>query len=256
MKYPRAVFAAAAIALGVAVTLTPPDGPQGCCTRAHAQTASPEAKTEPTREPSTAPSTWDHNGSVMVLLESGASREFHYQTPRPGMMEAGARSGSLLFRGRLDNGQYSGTAYIFNPRCGPIPFQVTGTALDNDERIVLTGQAPLVGRNCRTSGSFTSTLEFKRLNPTAATAPQQQLEGAMPAPSVEPPRSETPSAAQADTAPKKLTASKATPDTATAQLPATNASPAATKGVDHYLLGILIIAVILVIGAAAMLAAS
>jgi hypothetical protein len=252
MKYPRAVFAAAVFALGATVMLTLQDGPQGCCTRAHAQTASPEAKTEPTTEPTI----WDHNGSVMILVESGASREFHYQTPRPGMVEAGARSGSLLFRGRVDNGQYSGTAYIFNPRCGPIPFQVTGTSLDSDERIVLTGQAPLVGRNCRTSGSFTSTLEFKRLNPIAATPSQQPLAGATPPPSVEQPTSQTPPATEAATSPNKLTASKVVPDTPTVQLPATNATPAATKKVDNYLLGIFIIALILVIGAAAMLAAS
>jgi hypothetical protein len=36
------------------------------------------------------------------------------------MLEAGAHPGSLLFRGQVDNGQYSGTAYLFNPHCGAI----------------------------------------------------------------------------------------------------------------------------------------
>ena len=40
---------------------------------------------------------WDHNGSVMYLVANGASREFHYQKPRPGMLDAGVRPGSLLF---------------------------------------------------------------------------------------------------------------------------------------------------------------
>jgi hypothetical protein len=108
--------AAAAIALGAAVTVTLQDGIKQCCTRAHAQTqtASPD------------PANWDHNGSVMYLVKNGSSREFHYQKPRPGMLEAGARPGSLLFRGQFDNGQYFGTAYIFNPHCGQIPFQVKG----------------------------------------------------------------------------------------------------------------------------------
>jgi hypothetical protein len=105
---------------------------------------------------------WDHNGSVMYLLEDGASREFHYSKPRPGMFDAGVRPGALLFRGEIDGAQYSGTAYIFNPHCGPIPFEVKGQSLDADERIVLTGQAPRVGRNCRTYELYTSTLEFHR----------------------------------------------------------------------------------------------
>src|SRR5690348_8308748 len=106
---------------------------------------------------------WDHNGSVMYLIANGASREFYYQKPRPGMLDAGARPGSLLFRGQVNNGQYLGTAYIFNPQCGVIPFEAKGPILDDDERIVLTGQAPRVGRNCRIYASYTSTLEFRRL---------------------------------------------------------------------------------------------
>jgi hypothetical protein len=105
---------------------------------------------------------WDHHGSVMYLVANGSSREFYYQKPRPGMLDAGARPGSLLFRGQVNNGQYSGTAYFFNPHCGSIPFEVKGPILEDDERIVLTGQAPRVGQNCRTYGSYTSNLEFRR----------------------------------------------------------------------------------------------
>jgi hypothetical protein len=144
----RAVLAVVAIA-AVAVALL--DGIKPCCTSANAQT-----QTTPPE-----PAMWDHNGSVMYLVENGSSREFHYQRPRPGMLEAGARPGSLLFRGQVDNGQYSGTAYLFNPLCGAIPFQVKGPILDNDERIMLTGQVPQVGRNCRIYGSSTSHLEFR-----------------------------------------------------------------------------------------------
>ena len=106
------------------------------CTSAQAQTqtAPPES------------TIWDHNGSVMYLIANGSSREIFYQKPRPGILEAGALSGSLLFRGEINNGQYLGTAYIFNVHCGPIPFEVEGPILDDDERIVLTGQAPRVGR--------------------------------------------------------------------------------------------------------------
>src|SRR5215831_16788921 len=114
-----------------------------------------------TQTASAEPTIWDHNGSVMYLVANGQSREFHYQKPRAGMSEVGARPGSLLFRGEIDNGQYFGTAYVFNPHCGQIPFQVKGPVLDNDERIMLTGQVPRVGRNCRAYESSTSNLEFR-----------------------------------------------------------------------------------------------
>ena len=105
---------------------------------------------------------WDHNGSIVYLVANGSSREFYYQKPRPGMLDVGARPGSLLFRGQLNSGQISGTAYFFNLHCGSIPFEVKGASLENEERIVLTGQAPRVGQNCRTYGSYTSNLEFRR----------------------------------------------------------------------------------------------
>jgi hypothetical protein len=95
------------------------------------------------------------------------------------MLDAGARPGSVLFRGEVNNGQYLGTAYIFNPHCGPIPFEVKGPILD-DQRIVLTGQAPRVGRNCQTYGSYTSNLEFRRSKPNEATQSEEPSAAAQP----------------------------------------------------------------------------
>jgi hypothetical protein len=156
----RAGFAVAVIALVSTVGLAT----EQYCTSAQAQTqpASPE------------PTIWDHNGSVMYLVANGSSREVYYQKPRAGMLDAGARPGSLLFRGEVNNGQYLGTAYIFNLHCGQIPFEVKGPVLNDDERIVLTGQAPRVGQNCRTYGSYTSNLEF-RLKPNEASQSQEPL---------------------------------------------------------------------------------
>jgi hypothetical protein len=159
----RAELAVVAIAL-VATVATAFDAIKECSTsaRAETQTASPEQ------------TFWDHNGSVMYLVANGAAREIYYQKPRAGILEVGARSGSLLFRGEIENGEYSGTAYIFNPHCGQIPFQVKGPAPDNDERITLTGQAPRVGRNCRAYESYTSNLEFRRLTPEEVAQYQEQ----------------------------------------------------------------------------------
>jgi hypothetical protein len=132
--------------------------------------------------PSAERTLWDHNGSIMYLIAIGSSRELHYQKPRPGMLEAGARPDDVLFKGEINDGQIAGTAYIFNAQCGPVPFRVKGPISDNGGRIVLTGQAPRIGRNCQTAGEYTSTLEFKLLKtsevaqPSPATAQTPNLE--------------------------------------------------------------------------------
>jgi hypothetical protein len=236
------VLAVVAIA---AVTATMPDRVKLCCTSANAQTQTISPK----------PTNWDHNGSVMYLVENGSSREFHYQKPRPGMMEAGARPGSLLFRGQVDNGQYSGTAYIFDPRCGAIPFQAKGPVLDNDERIMLTGQMPKVGRNCRTYGSYTGNLEFRRLKP-ADVAQSQEAPEATQALGIEQSISEAPSGTDTENSPSRVTEPKVSASTPIARLPVTNGTPSAAKGLDKYIWAVVLIAAILFVSAAAMLAAA
>jgi hypothetical protein len=91
------------------------------------------------------------------------------------MLEAGAHPGDLLFKGQISDGQISGTAYIFNAQCGKVPFHVKGPILDNGGRIVLTGQAPRMGRNCQTYGDYASTLEFKLLKTAEITQPPSVL---------------------------------------------------------------------------------
>ena len=207
------------------------------------------------------PAIWDHNGSVMYLVANGSSREVYYQKPRPGMLDAGARPGSLLFRGEVNNGQYSGTAYIFNLHCGPIPFEVKGPVLDDDKRIVLTGQAPRVDRNCRTYGSYTSNLEFRRLKPNEAAQSQEPLAAAQP-PATGVLKPEVPSrngdelpttpAAQTSVKNETLVAAKDSaagvananvPSAATAQASVTNEIPGA-KDLDKYKWGAAIIVMI------------
>jgi hypothetical protein len=136
------------------------------CTSLFTQSATPAATTAER-------TFWDHNGSVMYLVANGSSRELYYQKPRAGMLEVGVRSDSLLFRGEIKDEQFSGTAYIFNAQCGQVPFEVKGSILDNGARIVLTGQAPRVGRNCLASGHYISTLEFKLLRSTEVAQPLQ-----------------------------------------------------------------------------------
>lgn len=128
-----------------------------------------------------APTYWLHNGSVMYLVANGESREFYYWQPRPGMLEAGARRDTLLFRGTSRYGAYSGTAYIFNARCGAFPYQVSGPILDGYRRVVMRGQAPRVGEDCRVFGYIDDVLEFSLIPtpspaPYAVPAPQEDFE--------------------------------------------------------------------------------
>lgn len=106
---------------------------------------------------------WNHNGSVMHLVTSGSKREFVYETPRQGMLDAGAAPGTVLFSGDLVDGQYVGTAYIFSRKCGKYPYRVVGAA-QGDRRVVLRGDAPRVNANCQIEGLKQDVLEFDLLD--------------------------------------------------------------------------------------------
>jgi hypothetical protein len=106
---------------------------------------------------------WNHNGSTVYLDVSGTTRRFHYAKPRPGMIKAGARSGTLLFDGSSDGREYSGTAYIFDARCGRYPYKVHGPILKGGSRVVLHGNAPIVDGNCKIKRYIYDTLDFRLL---------------------------------------------------------------------------------------------
>ena len=118
--------------------------------------------------PSPEPTLWEHNGSVMYLVAKGSSREFYYKEPRPGLLEAGARPGSLLFRGKSVRGRYVGTTVIFKGRCGQYSYLVSGPILNSYERVVLTGRAPRIAADCSLEGYFDDTLDFRLLKPAVA----------------------------------------------------------------------------------------
>jgi predicted aspartyl protease len=112
---------------------------------------------------------WSHNGSIVYLLANGSLREFYYDQPRQGMIAAGAKSGSLLFRGRSVSGRYIGIAFIFDPRCGQRSYEVSGPILDNYERVILQGQAPRVDPGCRSIGFTEDKLTFTLVKSEGAT---------------------------------------------------------------------------------------
>ena len=96
---------------------------------------------------------WSHNGSVMYLRTAGSARRIYYLQPRPGMLDAGAAPDSLLFDGTDDNGHWSGSARVFNKRCGrQYPYLVEGGPRAGNTIIELTGRAPRVGADCAITG--------------------------------------------------------------------------------------------------------
>jgi hypothetical protein len=126
--------------------------------------SAPSAVAQSANAPATQARTlWNHNGSTVYLLSNGSLREFYYDRPRQGMIDAGAQSGSLLFRGRSVNGRYIGTAVIFDSRCGQRSYEVSGPILDNYERVLLQGRAPRVDSSCRVFGFINDTLTFTLL---------------------------------------------------------------------------------------------
>jgi hypothetical protein len=95
------------------------------------------------------PSLWTHNGSTMMLGSVGAERVISYYYPREGMRKVGVTPNTVLYRGRANGANFSGTAYTFSKRCGQRPYKVSGKFSAKRSRIVLRGRVPLVGKGCR-----------------------------------------------------------------------------------------------------------
>lgn len=90
-----------------------------------------------------------HNGSVMEVQSCDGGRlTISYTQPRPGMANAGARPGSLLFDGSEGpGGVINGQSRLFSAPCGVVPYAVSGSRQGNT--IVLNGTAPIRGNGCQ-----------------------------------------------------------------------------------------------------------
>jgi hypothetical protein len=93
------------------------------------------------------------------------------------MLSAGARPGSMIFDGQvLSDDQYQGTAYLFNSRCGQLPYLVSGPILDNSRRVELRGSAPRVDSNCQIVGYVDDLLTFQLIEPAVASSTNVSIE--------------------------------------------------------------------------------
>jgi hypothetical protein len=104
---------------------------------------------------------WDHNGSLMALSANGDSRVFYYETPREPIAKAGVTKGTLLFKGRFAGRRYTGQAYLFSRKCGPIAYEVSGQVSADFRRVELIGQRPVRDKNCRRKGTRPDHLVFE-----------------------------------------------------------------------------------------------
>ena len=108
---------------------------------------------------------WDHNGSRMDLIADGATRKFAYRDPRPGLIEEGVAQGTLVFVGKRQGDQYSGTAYLFSKLCGPRSYSVSGPVSSDQRSVTMYGQKPILNSSCEVEGYTSDTLVFSYQGP-------------------------------------------------------------------------------------------
>jgi len=112
---------------------------------------------------------WDHNDSIMKLVENGKKHRFVYEQPRETLKAAGVSTGTILFDGEeKQDGRLSGYAKLFRKGCDPIDYFVEGSFDKAKGEVVLQGQAPIYsGKGCKITGysdsGSASKLRFTRL---------------------------------------------------------------------------------------------
>lgn len=106
-------------------------------------------------------SVWNHNGSLMRLLASGATRRFAYERPRSGLERAGVSQCDVVFEGEKQGNKYVGTAYVFSRDCGPIGYPVSGPVSNGGSKVTLYGKAPRRRDDCSINGYRSDKLIFE-----------------------------------------------------------------------------------------------
>jgi len=103
---------------------------------------------------------WTHVGSIVKLEAAKNRRKFtFYQISAP-MAALGVKPGSLRFEGTMSGSEYFGTAVLYTEKCGTFRYPVSGDVENNEERVVLKGEAPKIGPRCKHLGKRDMTLTF------------------------------------------------------------------------------------------------
>lgn len=102
---------------------------------------------------------WRYNGSDIKLLIRGTHRTFTYITPNPSLRDL-IKPNSVLFEGERVGNNYRGTAYLFNLNCPQTEYPVEGLIDDAGKSIILNGQRPVLGPECKPVRSMPDRLVF------------------------------------------------------------------------------------------------
>ncbi len=112
---------------------------------------------------------YDHNGSIVSVIQCLGSIEIRYDTPRKGLAGAGVAEGTLLAEAEIiynGTAQFiQGTAYTFKRGCEPMGYPVEGWLVmpagpTGFRDIVFQGKAPKRGDDCRVREWRDELLEF------------------------------------------------------------------------------------------------
>ena len=134
---------------------------------ANSKNDTPPPFTAPSPAPLLSPqSNWTHNNSGMSITAQGDSVTIYYAKPRQGMMDQGVQSGTVLFYGRLVGTRLSGISYVFDRRCGKIPYPDNGEVLNGGRQVVLDGQRvpTQLGPDCQVLGYRVDPSQFYRID--------------------------------------------------------------------------------------------
>ena len=129
--------------------------------------------------PAQASTSWEHNGSVVVLEESGKKRKLVYAEPRGPLNTAGVKRGTVLFDGEEKaDGRLAGYAKLFRAGCDPVDYFVEGSFDKSKGEILLQGQAPIYsGQGCKITGysddNTASSLKFRQQGGAYASSADQ-----------------------------------------------------------------------------------
>jgi hypothetical protein len=80
------------------------------------------------------------------------------------MMDVGVRTETMLFFGSIESDTIQGKAYIFHPKCGPLPYDVQGTFSTGASRLTLSGLSPRVDSKCEVIKGVLEALTFERMH--------------------------------------------------------------------------------------------
>lgn len=130
---------------------------------AMAENAEPAGLSRGVGNPYQPKSYWSHNSSLVSLADNGNDRIFFYEKPRAGLVDAGVTPGTILFKGKFSRKamSYSGEAYLFSRKCGPIAYPMKGKVSADYRHVELRGNRPVRDSSCRRTGTREESLLFK-----------------------------------------------------------------------------------------------